>query len=310
MEVHMSKSLRIITYLMIIAVFFTFAGCSGKSSPSNNKITIAVSIVPEETFVRAVAGDKAEIVTMIPPGKSPENYSPTPQEMESFSRADLYFSIGVPAEEASILPKAKDFNSKIKIVDLAAIVGEVYPHRYFDEDEEHGSGNDEDNHSHEGRDPHIWLSPKRVMVMIDIIAQELSNFDPQNKSFYEKNAQDYIKKLEELDSEIRQTLNNIKNKTFIIYHPAFGYFADDYGLNMVAIENEGKEATVKNLQHVIDIARSEGIKVVFYQAETDSKQARTLAEEIGGKVQMLEPLSADYINNLRKMANTFVEAAE
>jgi len=294
---------------MIIAVFFTFTGCSGKSSPSDGKITIAVSIVPEETFVRAVAGDKAEIVTMIPPGKSPENYSPTPQEMESFSRADLYFSIGVPAEEVSILPKAKDFNSKIKIVDLADIVGEVYPHRYFDEDEQ-GSHNDEDGHQHEGRDPHIWLSPKRVMVMIDVIAQELSDFDPQNKSLYEKNAQDYIKELEELDSEIRQNLSNIKNKTFIVYHPAFGYFADDYGLNMIAIENEGKEATAKDLQYVIDIARNEEIKVVFYQAETDSKQARTLAEEIGGKVQMLEPLSADYINNLRKMANAFVQAAE
>jgi len=306
----MGKSLKITTFLITTAIFFTFAGCFERSGPSDDKITIAVSIVPEETFVRAVAGDKAEIVTLIPPGKSPESYSPTPQEMEAFSRADLYFSIGVPAEQAGILPKAKDFNSKVKIVDLAAKVGEVYPHRYFDEDEEHGSDNGEDNHRHEGRDPHIWLSPKRVMVMIDVIAKELSGFDPQNRSFYEKNAQDYIKELEELDSEIRKTLSNIKNRTFIVYHPAFGYFADDYGLNMIAIEKEGKEATAKDLQNVIDTAKSEGIKVVFYQAETDSKQARTLAEEIGGKVQMLEPLSSDYINNLRKMANAFLQAAE
>jgi zinc transport system substrate-binding protein len=306
----MSKNLKIISFLIATVILFTFNGCSRKSSQSDDKITIAVSIVPEETFVRAVAGDKVEIVTMIPPGKSPESYSPTPQEMESFSRADLYFSIGVPAEQASILPKVKDFNSKIKIVDLAARVEEVYPHRYFDEDEEHSAHDGEDNHRHEGRDPHIWLSPKRVMVMIDVIAREMSNFDPVNKSFYEKNAHDYIEKLEELDSEIRTSLSNIKNKTFIVYHPAFGYFADDYNLNMIAIENEGKEATAKDLQHVIDVAKSQEIKVVFYQAETDSKQARTLAEEIDGKTKMLEPLSADYINNLRKMANAFLESTE
>jgi len=119
----------------------------------------------------------------------------------------------------------------------------------------------------------------------------------------------YIEKLDDLDKEIKETLQGSEENIFLVYHPAFGYFAEDYGLEMITVEVEGKEATVKDLLYISRIAKAKGIKVVFYQAEIDSKQSKSLAEEIGGKVEMVEPLAPDYIENLKKIANAFKKSS-
>jgi zinc transport system substrate-binding protein len=255
------------------------------------KPIIAVTIVPEKTFVEAVCGDLAEIITMVPPGYSPENYEPTPLQIEKFSKASIYFSIGVPTVEANILPSAEGI-SGIKIVKLHDEVNEKYPDRLFE------SG---------ARDPHIWLSPKRVKVMVEAIAREMAKLDEENNDQYVQNAQAYIQKLDQLDEEIQSTLAGVENKKFIVFHPAFGYIADDYRLTMYALEEEGKEATPQHLQEMIDLAKKENIKAIFYQEEIDSKQSEAFAEEIGGKTVQLAPLAADYIDNLKKMAKTIAE---
>lgn len=291
-------SKNLLVFLISISVIFS-SGCSilEKSSNKNieKKFSVAVSIVPQETFVKEVGGDKVDVITMIPPGKSPENFAPTPDIMEKLSDASIYFSIGVPTEEASILPKIKDFNKNIEIVNMADEVSKVYAERKF------VSG---------GRDPHIWLSPKRVKVMINEIEKELSAKDPANKSFYKTNAENYLNKLDKLDADLKSSFLPLKNKAFICYHPAFGYLADDYGLKMVSLEQEGKEATTEDFQKTIDFAKKEGIKTIFYQAEIDSKQSKTFASEIGGKTEMVDPLSSDYINNLEKIAETFKKVME
>ncbi|MCI1930308.1 MAG: zinc ABC transporter substrate-binding protein [Clostridia bacterium] len=266
------------------------AAASTSAEPKEKPI-IAVTIVPEETFVKAVCGDLDDVITMVPPGNSPENYEPTPEQMEKFSKASLYFSIGVPTEEANILPNVGD----VKVVSLQGKVADVYPERKFESGE---------------RDPHIWLSPKRAEVMVATIAQELGKIDEANKDTYEKNAEAYINKLEDLDKEIKSSLEGVKSKKFIVYHPAFGYLADDYGLKMYALEDEGKEATPQHLQEMVDLAKKENIKVIFYQEEIDSSQSQSFAEEIGGKTIQLEPLAADYIDNLKRMAQTMAEAMQ
>ena len=161
-----------------------------------------------------------------------------------------------------------------------------------------------------GRDPHIWLSPKRVKVMVEAIAREMSALDPDNKESYEQNAADYLVELDEVDQEIEAALEGVESKKFIVYHPAFGYIAEDYGLTMHALEEDGKEATAQHLQEMVDLAKDENIKVIFYQEEMDSSQAQAFAEEIGGKTIQLSPLSPDYITNLKKMAATMAEAMQ
>lgn len=280
--------------VLLLNLCLVAAGCNGKPAavpPGNSgKLKVAVTIVPQATFVKAVGGDLIDVVTMVPPGVNPENYAPSPQQMVQFSDAQIYFAIGVPSEKTAILPKVHDLNPDLKVVDLPALVDTVYPPREFQPGE---------------RDPHMWLSPRRVQEIVRITAQQLSALDPAQRTVYEENARTYIASLDRLDQDIRATLVGMTNRTFIVYHPAFGYFADDYGLKMVALEEEGKEATAVNLQKVIDLARQEHIKVIFYQAEIDSKQAHTLAAELGGQAQMIAPLDPDYVNNLEKIAQTF-----
>jgi len=294
----MKKFYRNLFFLLAFIFFLTgiLTGCNeieeSSSTAKEKKPIIAVSIVPQETFVQAVGGELVDTVVLIPPGNNPENYAPSPQTLVKLSEATLYFSLGVPAEKANILPKIPEINETLKVIDLAAKVGEVYPHRKF---------------APNSIDPHMWLSPKRVVVMIETIAQELAQIDPENKAVYEENAQKYIEKLTTLDEDIKSLLADVPNKTFIIYHPSLGYFADDYGLVMIAIEEEGKEATIESIQKIIDVAKGKNIKVVFYQAEHDSKQAKTIAEELNGKTVLLDPLAPNYLENMYKIAETFAD---
>ena len=282
----MNKDIKIaILIILVIALVISMLFLSFKDDNEVTKDIISVAIVPEIEFVKVVAGDDFEIVTMVPPGASPENYEPTPLEKEKFEKSKVYFSMGVPTEENNILPNISD---NTKLVKLDEEVRKIYNDLTF----ENG-----------GRDPHIWLSPKRVEVMVVKIADVLGELKPENKEKYKENANKYIEELENVSSEINEILKTKENKKFIVYHPAFAYLADEFGLEMYALEEEGKEATAQSLQEKIDLAKAEGIKYIFYQAEIDSTQARAYAEEIGGQTMMLSPLAENYIENLKEMAN-------
>lgn len=287
-------ALSILSALIMTTLIFSFmTGCANQttSTSSKEKTIVAVSIVPQKTFVEAVCGDLAEVVVMVPPGNSPANYEPSPKEMEQFSKAKLFFTVGVPTETANILPKASEIKD-MKVVKLQEEVAKIYT------DIEIAQGN---------RDPHIWLSPKRVKTMVQAIAREMGQFDSKNKDKYEKNAQNYITELDNLDKQIKKALDGVKDRKFIVFHPAFGYLASDYNLKMYGLEQDGKEATPQRLKEMIDLAKKENIKAIFYQAEISSKQAQSFAEEIGGKTVQLAPLAPNYIENLKSMAELMAE---
>lgn len=280
-------------FLFVLINVLVLTGCSTNTVDSKKPI-IAVSIVPQETFVKAVAGDLVDVVVMIPPGNSPANYQPTPKQMTVFDSADIYFSIGVTAE-SNIKPLIN--SEKINMVYLEEVVEAVYDDRYFDED------SNTDDHDHEGRDPHIWLSPMRVILMVETIKNELIELDPDNREIYENNASEYISELVDLDEYLKESFKMLKTNEFIIYHPAFGYFADDYNLEMITIEEEGKEATARRLEEVIDLAKDHNIQFILYQEEFDNQQAELIAKEINGTAIKVAPLSEDYINNLKNIGN-------
>jgi len=275
---------------ILIACILITAGCVGTTNTdADSKPVVAVSIVPEETFVKAVAGDTVNVVLIIPPGSSPENYEPTAKQMQQFSKAKIYFGIGVPSEN-SIL---SSLNPSTKYVALEKVVSSVYPDRKLGDE----------------RDPHIWLSPKRAIVMVQEIADRLSEILPENKEIYQKNAQSYIEKLKVLDAELIQIFSEAKGKTFLAEHPAFGYLADDYGLKMEVLEEGGKEATINHRIDLEDIAKQKGMTTIFYQSESGGSKVAQFAESIGGKSVSLSPLSGDYIVNLKEMAKLIAGAA-
>ena len=274
---------------VLAAVALTTAG-NPFSVGAQAKPTVAVTISPQAAFVREVAGDLVNVVTMMPPGANHETFSPPPQDMEKLSAAALYLAMGLPPERASLLPKLAEMNKNMRIVDVQMEVAKTYAPRFF-------APNDQD--------PHIWLSPKRAIVMVRMTAQELGAIDPANSATYTANAERYIARIEAADQEIQASFKTVWNRMFIVYHPAFGYFAEEYNLTMVALEEEGKEADPRRFREVIDMAKEKGIKVIFYQEDIDGRQSRTFAEELGGLAEKVSPMATDYVENLLRMARTF-----
>lgn len=322
---------RIILVIISVLMLASVSACK-VADTDKEKIIVAVGIVPEATFVQKVAGDIVEVVTLIPPGNSPANYQPTAGEMQALSDAKIYFTLQMPTEEANILPKVSDFNEDIKIINLRNVVSEVYPlltmeHNHDedhgeeheqdhdgdeqdhdgDEHDEHEQDHDSEEHEQESVDPHLWLSPKRAIVMVQSIADELSAIDEDNKQLYQDNAKSYIAEIKKLDTEIQQEAASIDNKSFLIYHGAYGYFADDYDFEMNVIEIQGKQATAVEIQEVVEHTMKNEITTVFYQEEFDDSQAQTIAEEIGGRVEKVSPLSPNYIQGIRDFIDALTQ---
>jgi zinc transport system substrate-binding protein len=278
----MKKS--IFGFVMILMVMILFlSACGGRNDEDSGKLKVAVTIEVQKGLVEAVAGDLVEVTTLVPKGGSPETFEASPQDIEKFSNADIFFAMDLPVENSKNLPA----DGKFKTIDLGEAVREVYEDLNFDEDE---------------RDHHTWLSPKRVMVMVEKIAEVLIAEDPTNEGIYTENMTAYLMELDKLDKEISTMLSNKEQKTFLIFHPALGYFADDYGLEMLALEEEGKEADPKRIGQLVDLAKSKGIKAVLTTEEISSKQVEAFAEEIGGKVIVVEVLGIDYIESLKNVA--------
>lgn len=296
-----------LAFILVIIMFTSSLGCADMSTkiPTLNKdeIVVGVSIVPQSTFVQSIAGDLVKVVTMIPPGQSPANYQPNPKQMQTLSDASLYFSIGVPAE-TSFMPKLKGFSKDIEIINLHDLVASQYPQIYYQHNENQDHDH-EDEHEHGQADPHIWLSPKRVMVMVKEIEAALSKIDPDNQFVYKKNANAYLHRLKLLDGEITDLAEKSERKTFMVYHPVYSYFAQDYGFEMITIEQEGKEASIKDLQRIIDLGKQENIQAIFYQAEINNKQSQLIADEIGASTIMVYPLASDYIESMKKLIYIF-----
>lgn len=276
--------------LFILLFCFTITNllAKGNFEKPNDKLKIGVSILPEKTFIEQICKDKAEVIVAIPKGGSPENYELTLKERTKIDDSQIFFTIGIRAENLTILPY---LNKETKIIYLEKIVSKKYDDLKI--------GNE--------RDPHIWLSPKRVIVMIEEITKQVSILDKKNKDFYYKNSQEFIEKLIECDNKITKLLSNISTKSFIIFHPSLGYFASDFNLEQIPLQKQGKEATAKYLTQTLNLAKKLNIKNIYYQAEISSNQCITFANELGGKAIKVDPLSLDYINNLELIAKTFKE---
>ena len=281
-------------FLLLLLSFLTAAvwsaGCMAPPEQSDDKLVIAVSIPPQKAFVTAICQDQAQVVTVILPGYSPANYEPDAREMQQLSEADVYFSIGVAAEEAYILPRL----GSVPVVDLAERVARELPDRRF------ASGS---------RDPHIWLSVARVRIMAGAILEAVVELDPDKADFYTANARIFLEELDQLEQDIHALLADDAGQTIVVYHPSYGYLADEAGLRMLSLEEEGKEATPQHLQNLIDQAREASVGVIFCQAEIDSRQSAAFAEEIGVRIQILDPLSEDYVANMRAIARAFADAS-
>ena len=232
---------------------------------------------------------------MVPPGASPHTYEVTPDQMTRLSNARMYAKVGSPVEfELAWMDKLIAVNKSMLVVDCSQGIDLTESQ---DPDEP-------------GLDPHIWLSVKNAKIMVQNICDGLVQVDAANKAYYEENCAAYLEKLTKLDTELASDLSDVSNRSFIVYHPAFGYFARDYNLKQIAVEQGGKEPDADYLVRLIEEAKENNIRVVFVSPEYSTKSAEVIAEEIGGKVVIIDPLAKDFIDNMHAIESAMKQAMQ
>lgn len=297
------KKIYFILFTILIATPLFSNGRQDTAEETGRKedvLTVFTSILPQKYFVERIGGNRVDVNVLVRPGKSPATYEPTPGQVVKLSMADLFFTVGVPFEEAFI-GSIRSSLPKLNIVDtsIGIIKREITDHHHDDDDHDEEEGHGEGNM----KDPHIWMSPVLVKVQALSIYNALVIEDPKGKEVYTEGYNNFIKDLDLIHEELKNVLKPLRGNMFFVFHPSFGYFADDYGLEQVAIESGGKEPGPAMLEKMIMRAREKNVKIIFVQPEFSQKSAQLIAKAIDGAVVILDPLHEDYINNLKHIAD-------
>jgi len=302
--------------LLLRLVFLSLAVLVMDFSPASARevLKVHVSILPQKYFVERIAKDLATVDVLVEPGKSPATYSPTPAQIKTLSQADLYFRIGV-SFESGFLHKIESIAPNIRIVDcrkgirLRQMQAHVHEEDGDDHEGEHHEGehDEEEHHDHTGKDPHIWMSPDLVKIQAKTILEALAALDPDHHGIYKKNYTAFIQDLDHLNTRLTQTLSPYKGENLFVFHSAFGYFADAYGMRQIAVETMGKSPKGKDLSAIIKLARKEKVRVIFVQPQFDRNAAEKIASVIKGHVVSMNPLAYDYLANMETIANTIAQ---
>ncbi len=272
-------------------------------------LDVAVSIPPQAYFVETIGGEHVDVQVMVPANAEPVTYEPTPRQMAALSRAELYFSIGVPFEKGW-LPRFRSANPEMSVIDTVATIQRraMIAHAGHD----HGENDHDAAPDDAARDPHVWLSPPLVRLQAETIRDALIEAVPERAADFHRGFRRLAEQINTLDSAILDALTGMDPATrrFLVFHPAFGYFGASYGLEQMPIEVEGKEPAPRELARIIEQARDHHIRVIFIEPQFAQGAARTIAREIDGEVLTLDPLARDWPAGMRAIAATLAEALE
>ncbi|MDR2943801.1 MAG: zinc ABC transporter substrate-binding protein [Methanosarcinales archaeon] len=250
---------------------------------NGSKILVAASVVPQTEFIEKIGGDNVIAISMIPSGAG-HTYDPSPRQLEDLSKADLYMQLGSGEPfETDNMPTFKELNPNMTVINSSKGIALIQG------------------------DSHIWTSPKAAMTMAENTYKGLVSVDASNESYYRANADACIQELEALDAELTTDLSGLKSRHFMVYHPAWGYFARDYNLTQIAIEVDGKEPAPQDVVNFIGIAKDNNVSVIFVQEQVSVSGASAIAEGVGGSVYVLDPLAKNYIENMREVGHALAD---
>ena len=290
---HQYKSI-LYCLVMFIALMLPYRLIAAENS--SMPLSVFVSIPPQAYFVERIGGNRVDVNVLIPSGKNPATYAPTPAQMSKLMRSKVYFRIGVPFENA-FTGKIASLSKQVQIVDTR----EGIRLRKMD-----GRNHNEEG----GNDPHTWMSPVLVKIQAKTIYKTLVLLDPEGEVKYRAGLNSFLNDLDELNKKISLALAPVKGRSIFVFHPVFGYFADTYGLKQIAVEMEGKSPKGKNLSKFIKKAKIDGVRVIFVQPQFDSNAASKIASAINGVVVPLDPLNRNYIRNMEEMADKIYQALQ
>jgi zinc transport system substrate-binding protein len=284
--------------LLTIGAVFLFISCQ-TGEESKDKPVISVSIIPQQFFVEELAGELVEVNVLIPPGASPATYEPTVAQLAQLDRSDLYMRIGYIGFEQSWMEKLASANSQMKIVDLSEGVDLILEPGGLEGDH---SGHSHDGHVHHGTDPHIWMSAINAHIIAQNIHRELLLLFPAKKQYLEDRLMQFTSTTDSLHLLISQKLEGLENRKFMIYHPALSYYARDYGLEQVPLENEGKSPAPSHIRVITDLALQDQINKILIQSQFDSDNAKILARETGARLIQFDPLDRHWRKQMSYIA--------
>ncbi len=265
-------------------------------------VEVLVSVPPHAGFVDTVGGDRVKVRVLIPPGQNPHTYTPTAQQVGELVDVQIYFRTGMPFE-SWLLPRLQALVTDLQVVDLR----EGLPLHAIDP---HDHGHDHHHGADHTLDPHIWLNPLLAKQQVAVIRDTLIAVDPAGRSRYERHAERLINELETFHQGLLSRLAPSRGRAFLVYHPAYGYFADCYGLEQVAVEHRGQQPTARHLAQVIDRARRERLKVIVVQPQFSRRHAETVAAAIDGTLVVADPMARDYRAGLEQLSRAIEQATQ
>jgi zinc transport system substrate-binding protein len=304
----MRKGFAIVILLAFIALWAGLPA-HAQEKPAG-KVRVFVSILPAAYFVERVGGPNLEVSVLVGPGQDPHTFDPTPRLLAKLANAQALFKMGFPFEETLIKKVGSTFKN-VEVVDLQKGIKlrTMTPEEVEAEEAEHAQGHGHgaakghgDRHEAGDMDQHSWLDPQLVKIQARTIADTLIRIDPSQQAQYEKNLQDFQNELDAVHEQLTKALAPVKGKSFFVFHPAYGYFGDAYGLKQIPVQIGGKEPTAKQLARLIDLAKEDGVKVIFVQPQFSKKSAEALAKAIGGAVVPLDDLAPNVLKNFQDMA--------
>lgn len=280
--------------LLMLAATVVIAACARRTT---DRPTITVSISPQKFFLDRIAGDKWDVRCLLGGSDNPENYDPTINQLLGLEHSRAYLRMGQLPFERTIIDKVRANNPDLKIYDTSEGI-ELITGTHTDCDHDH----DGHGHSHDV-DPHTWTSAKNARIIATNMLDALIDIDPANKDYYIDNYNRLSATIDSLDEAFTVKLAPERGTTFLVWHPSLSYFARDYGLNQLSLSPEGKEASVTQLQSAIDSAKAADVKVLFFQKDIDSRQARVANEQIGARLVDINPLSYDWDVEMKTIAD-------
>ena len=289
--------------VLLVAAAAVWLGSMKPTGPvPSGRLLAVVTIPPEAYFVERVGGEHVEVETLVRPGQSPHTFELTPAQVGGLARAKVYFIIGFPSEKV-LVDKIAGTNKSLRIVDVSRGV----PLRHMSADEAAGDRDEPESHGAGEPDPHTWLNPEFAKIEAGNVCAELKAVDPAHAADYERNLARLAADLDALHARLADTLAPVRGGKVFVFHPAFGYFTDAYGLRQVPVEVEGKSPDPKQVAALLKKARAEGVRVIFVEPQFSPRGAEMIAKEIGGAVVSIDPLARDYITNLETIASRIKE---
>ncbi len=293
---HGRRWVAVMVTVMLVTTLLPLTACSTDRTDTEDATTdglvVVTTVLPMKWLIEQVGGEDVRVTAMVEPGEDPHTYEPSPADLRSLSEADAYVTVSLEFEDAW-LPRFTSANPQMEVIDATV---DVEP---LDAEDEHGE-----------KDPHVWTSPAAMKVMGATIAEHLASLDPENAEHYEENLSLLQSEIDALDAELSATFEAADSSTFMVFHPAWGYFARDYDLEQVAVEVGGQEPSAAELADLIDLAREKDISVIFVQPSMSTRTATVIAEEIGAEVVVVDPLAEDWLNNMYTVADAFKKALE